>query len=177
MKVSNFRILVTAARLLIAAFLFGAGLTMVAVPACTSKAVKSEPVAMPDVLAVNGELQVSPVSDRDLLASLRVHVYFDLDQAEFRPDASPTMLKIEQYLSDNPSLKVRIEGNCDDRGSIEYNMGLGLRRALAPKSLLESVGISSDRISVSSFGKENPVCNELTEQCRQENRRADFILY
>jgi peptidoglycan-associated lipoprotein len=72
-------------------------------------------------------------------------------------------------------VKVRIEGNCDERGTIEYNQALGQRRAAAAKKYLTDMGISAKRISLISYGKEKPVCSQSTEDCWQKNRRGDLI--
>lgn len=71
---------------------------------------------------------------------------------------------------------VSIEGDCDERGSTEYNLGLGQRRAEAAKNFLISLGITADRMETTSWGKERPVCTEHTEQCWHLNRRAHFVL-
>ena len=79
------------------------------------------------------------------------------------------------WLKANPNVKVRIEGNCDERGTIEYNQALGQRRAAAAKKYLTDLGIASSRISLISYGKEKPVCSEQTEECWQKNRRDDLV--
>jgi len=80
-----------------------------------------------------------------------------------------------EWLKANPDAKVRIEGNCDERGTIEYNQALGQRRASAAKKYLVNLGIKSSRISLISYGKEKPSCMDGTESCWQENRRDDFV--
>ena len=80
-----------------------------------------------------------------------------------------------EWLKANPKVKVRIEGNCDERGTKEYNQALGQRRAASAKKYLTDMGISANRISIISYGKEKPVCSESTEGCWQKNRRDDFI--
>ena len=79
------------------------------------------------------------------------------------------------WLKANPKAKIRIEGNCDERGTIEYNQALGQRRAASAKKYLTDLGISGKRISLISYGKEKPVCKESTEDCWQQNRRADLV--
>jgi peptidoglycan-associated lipoprotein len=101
--------------------------------------------------------------------------YFDYDKADLRPDARTAITKTADFLKSYPQIKVRIEGHCDERGSTEYNLGLGDRRATAVKQFLVSSGISADRIEVVSFGKEKPFCMESNETCWQQNRRGHFV--
>jgi peptidoglycan-associated lipoprotein len=79
------------------------------------------------------------------------------------------------YLKANPNVKVRIEGNCDERGTIEYNQALGQRRAANAKKYLAALGISAKRISLVSYGKEKPVCSSSDETCWEKNRRDDLV--
>jgi peptidoglycan-associated lipoprotein len=102
-------------------------------------------------------------------------VYFDFDRSFIRDDAKSTMLANAEWLKANPTVKVRIEGNCDERGTKEYNQALGQRRASSAKKYLTDMGISAKRILLISYGKEKPVCSESTEGCWQKNRRGDFI--
>jgi peptidoglycan-associated lipoprotein len=111
----------------------------------------------------------SELFDRDMQ-----DVYFDLDHSDIRADSRDTLAKAAQYLRTYPSVKVVIEGDCDERGSTEYNLGLGQRRADAVKQFLSSLGIGADRLQTVSYGKEKPVCNEHSEECWQRNRRAHF---
>jgi peptidoglycan-associated lipoprotein len=101
-------------------------------------------------------------------------IYFDFDKSFVRDDAKAVMKANADYLKANPKVKVRIEGNCDERGTIEYNQALGQRRAAAAKKYLSDLGISAKRISLISYGKEKPVCTESTEDCWQKNRRAEL---
>lgn len=102
-------------------------------------------------------------------------VYFDFDRAFIRDDARSVMKANAQWLKANPKTKVRIEGNCDDRGTKEYNQALGQRRASSAKKYLTDLGIAAKRISLISYGKEKPVCTEQTEECWQKNRRDDLV--
>ena len=101
--------------------------------------------------------------------------YFDLDKADIRADAREALGKTGEFLRNYPQLKVTVEGHCDERGSTEYNLGLGDRRASAVKQYLVSLGISADRISTVSYGKEKPFCMEASEDCYQKNRRGHFV--
>ena len=80
------------------------------------------------------------------------------------------------WLKANPQAKVRIEGNCDERGTREYNQALGQRRASSAKKYLTDLGISAKRITLISYGKEKPVCTESDEACWQKNRRDEFVV-
>ena len=102
-------------------------------------------------------------------------IYFDFDRSFIRDDARPVMKANAEWLKANPKVKVRIEGNCDERGTIEYNQALGQRRAAAAKKYLTDLGIAASRISLISYGKEKPVCSEQTEECWQKNRRDELV--
>ena len=115
-----------------------------------------------------------PSLDELFLKEVR-DAYFDLDKADIRADARAALTKTAEFLRNYPSIKVTIEGHCDERGSTEYNLGLGDRRAAAVKQYIISLGISADRISTVSFGKEKPFCTESNEECWQQNRRGHFV--
>ncbi|HEY7387274.1 MAG TPA: peptidoglycan-associated lipoprotein Pal, partial [Bryobacteraceae bacterium] len=104
--------------------------------------------------------------------------YFDYDKSDIRPDARDALTKdasaLKSILSDYPNAKVVVEGHCDERGSAEYNLGLGDRRATSAKEFLVQLGVPSDRLTTISYGKERPVCTEHDETCWQKNRRAHF---
>ena len=102
-------------------------------------------------------------------------IFFDFDKSFVRDDAKAVMKANADYLKANPKVKVRIEGSCDERGTIEYNQALGQRRAAAAKKYLSDLGISAKRISLISYGKEKPVCTQSTEDCWQQNRRAELV--
>jgi peptidoglycan-associated lipoprotein len=101
--------------------------------------------------------------------------YFDFNKADVRSDARDALAKTADFLRNYPQIKVTIEGHCDDRGSTEYNLALGDRRASAVKQYLISLGISADRLNTVSFGKEKPFCMQTTEDCYQQNRRGHFV--
>jgi peptidoglycan-associated lipoprotein len=102
--------------------------------------------------------------------------YFDLDKADIRSDASAALGKSADFLRNHPQIKVVVEGHCDERGSTEYNLALGDRRAAAVKQYMVSLGIGADRISTVSYGKEKPFCMESNESCWQQNRRGHFVM-
>ncbi|HYW67046.1 MAG TPA: peptidoglycan-associated lipoprotein Pal [Candidatus Dormibacteraeota bacterium] len=101
--------------------------------------------------------------------------YFDYDKADIRADAREALGKTADFFRNYPQLRVTIEGHCDERGSTEYNLALGDRRASAVKAYLVSLGIPADRLSTVSYGKEKPFCTESDEACYQQNRRGHFI--
>jgi peptidoglycan-associated lipoprotein len=102
--------------------------------------------------------------------------YYDLDKSDLRDDARAALTKDAEFLRSYPDVKVSIEGHCDERGSTEYNLGLGQRRAEAAKNYLISLGIPADRMETTSWGKERPFCTAHDESCWQQNRRAHFVL-
>jgi len=102
--------------------------------------------------------------------------YFDLDKADIRSDARAALAKSADFLRNYPQVKVIVEGHCDERGSTEYNLALGDRRAAAVKQYLISLGIGADRVSTVSYGKEKPFCMESNESCWQQNRRGHFVM-
>src|SRR5216683_4851158 len=102
--------------------------------------------------------------------------YFDYDKADVRTDARDALSQTAQFLRAYPQVKVVIEGHCDERGSTEYNLALGDRRAAAAKQFLASLGIAADRMESVSYGKERPFCSASTEECYQQNRRAHIVM-
>jgi len=101
--------------------------------------------------------------------------YFDYDKADIRSDSREALAQTAEYLKANPSIRITIEGHCDERGSTEYNLGLGDRRSAAVREYLVSLGVSADRMNTVSFGKEKPFCMEHNETCWQQNRRGHFV--
>ncbi len=101
-------------------------------------------------------------------------VYFDYDKAEIRPSEQPKVAALASFLNANSSISVQIEGNADERGSTEYNLALGDKRANAVKEALVAAGVSADRLKTISYGKEKPVCTESNEDCWQKNRHDHF---
>ena len=101
--------------------------------------------------------------------------YFDFNKADIRDDARTALGQTADFLRKYPEIKATIEGHCDDRGSTEYNLVLGDRRAAAVKAYLVSLGISADRLTTVSYGKEKPFCTEDNEECWQKNRVGHFV--
>jgi peptidoglycan-associated lipoprotein len=103
-------------------------------------------------------------------------IFYDYDSADIRSDAQSTLSKDAAYLNSHPDVRFIIGGYCDERGSNEYNLGLGQNRAEAAKNALVNAGVSASRIRVISYGKEKPFCTQSTEDCWQQNRRAGFAI-
>jgi len=103
-------------------------------------------------------------------------IHFEFDKSDIRDDAKPILKNLYGMLSANTKTNVVVEGNCDERGTSEYNLALGDRRANAAKTYLVSLGIPSTRIKTISYGKEKPLCTESTEECWTKNRRDHFVL-
>ena len=114
----------------------------------------------------------------ELLAKIE-DAYFDYDKASLRPDAMKALqadsAELRDILKDYPAYKLTIEGHCDERGSAEYNMALGDKRAEAAKDYLVQVGIPAAQLNLVSYGKDRPVCEEHDEACWQRNRRAHIV--
>jgi OOP family OmpA-OmpF porin len=103
-------------------------------------------------------------------------IYFDFDKYNIKPEFKDTLKKNADWLQANKDYNIRIEGNCDERGTNEYNMALGQRRADAAMKSLMSLGVGKNRISTVSYGEEKPLCMEHNEDCWSKNRRDDFVV-
>src|SRR5258705_9192390 len=121
----------------------------------------SDPACVPPVLAIDTTKITGPI-------------YFDFDKSTIRSDAAATLDAKVPWLQANPGMRIRIEGNADERGSDEYNLALGQRRAASAKRYLVDHGIAADRFDLVSYGEERPGCTEHNEACWQQNRRDDF---
>ncbi len=105
------------------------------------------------------------------------NVYFDFDRFDIRQDAREILARHAKILSENPKLRILIEGHCDERGTIEYNIALGEKRANAVKKYFTNYGLETNRFSVISYGKERPADARSTTEAWSKNRRAVFVLY
>ena len=115
-------------------------------------------------------------ADLDTDACLRQRVvYFDFDKTEIKPEFQQIMACHAKYLQDRPESHVRLEGNTDERGTREYNLGLGERRGNAVSDALQANGGSASQVEVISYGKEKPVCREHNEDCWSKNRRVEIV--
>jgi peptidoglycan-associated lipoprotein len=116
------------------------------------------------------------MSGMDMLQNEAQDAMFDYDKSELRDDARQAMTRnaelLKRIFAADRSFTVAIEGHCDERGSAEYNLGLGDRRATAAKEYLVQLGVPADRLTTISYGKDRPVCTDENEACYQRNRRA-----
>jgi len=115
------------------------------------------------------------VSEEDLFNQNIKDVYFDYDKSDLRGDQQSSVQADSQFLGQHTNINVTIEGHCDERGSTEYNLALGDRRASAVKDALVASGVNASRIKTISYGKEKPFCSESNEACWQQNRRGHFV--
>jgi peptidoglycan-associated lipoprotein len=103
-------------------------------------------------------------------------VLFDFDKYDIRPDALPVLNSVADWLNRNKHIKILIEGHCDERGTNEYNLALGEKRARAVRNFLLAKGVAHVRMQIISYGEEKPICMEKNEYCWQKNRRAHFVI-
>ncbi len=111
---------------------------------------------------------------KDFEAQMSVMIHFDFDKSDLKPEALDILSQKADLLRQRPTVKIRIEGNCDERGTEEYNLALGERRATAAKKYLVDAGIDEGHISTISYGKERPLDPAHTPEAWEKNRRAEF---
>jgi peptidoglycan-associated lipoprotein len=109
-------------------------------------------------------------------ASALQDIHFAYDQSEIMENDKPVLLAVANFMKQYPKANVFIAGNCDERGTVEYNLALGERRAHAAMAYLVGLGVPADRLSMTSYGKEKPLCTESAESCWVRNRRDHFSL-
>ena len=134
--------------------------------------------------AVDKQTTVQPISNQQTqkasaasqLQSALDKIYFDFDSASLSESARGTLSKNAEALKKEGSAKIRVEGNCDERGSAEYNMALGERRAKSAQTYLATLGVKADRISTISYGKEKPAVQGSDEAAWAKNRRDEFVV-
>ena len=117
----------------------------------------------------------SDASDRSASGPLS-DIYFDYDAFDLSTEARNTLQSHADWLKNNSGTKVEIEGHCDERGTVEYNLALGAKRAKATRDYLVNLGVDANQLSTISYGEELPSCRDATESCWQQNRRAHFLL-
>lgn len=120
--------------------------------------------------------QIVPGSPEDLVANVGDRVFFDTDKSSLSDDARATLQRQAAWAQLYPNLTFTLEGHADERGTREYNLALGGRRANAAKDYLVSLGVDAGRLSTVSYGKERPVCLESNENCWAQNRRAVTVI-
>lgn len=175
--------------------LMGSVALLALLAACSSKQVKEEPkaaveekspavVAQPEAPAaapeattapvVETKTAVNPLTDPNNILSKR-SIYFDFDRDEVKAEFRPLVEAHAKYLVEHPEARVVLQGNADERGSREYNLALGQRRAAAVKKVMNVLGASDKQIETVSYGEEKPRCVEQNEACWSQNRRADIV--
>jgi peptidoglycan-associated lipoprotein len=138
-------------------------------PAPAQRQVTEEPVA----IAAADSQPVKSVTE----AAAFETVYFDFDKSDLRQDARNTLTKnADIMLKSKSASKIKIEGHCDERGSAEYNLALGERRATSALQYLVTLGVPADRLSIISYGKEKPAVEGHDEEAWAKNRRAEFVI-
>ena len=134
-------------------------------PVAESKSEKSGSGSLDD-LQKGGAAAAGPLKD----------VFFAFDRSDLSTNARSILKANSDWLKANPAAQVQIEGHCDERGTVEYNLALGSKRAQASKDYLETLGVPANRLSMISYGEEIPVCRENGDSCWEKNRRARFIV-
>ena len=137
----------------------------------TETRVQPPPAAPPTITSTDLPRDVEGLNRAGYLKD----VFYDYNQADLRDDARATLSANADWLKKNPGPQFLIEGHCDNRGTTEYNLALGDRRANAAREYLVSLGVDASRIRTVSYGKERPFCTQDTEECWQQNRRAHFL--
>jgi peptidoglycan-associated lipoprotein len=150
---------------------------VLAVAACTTKPKTAEappPEGPPPATSTQNQVETTavPGSVQDFRVNVGDTVHFDYDKYEINGQDRDLLQRQAQWLQKYAQVRVTVEGHCDERGTREYNLALGARRANAVKEYLVSVGVSSARVDTISYGKERPVCTESDESCWAQNRRG-----
>lgn len=152
-------------------------------PAATAPVEQAKPAAQPQPVESKPVTRVEPTSKPSPFAALKDpnnilskrSVYFDFDKFDVKDQYRPLVEAHAKFLRENPGAKMLIQGNADERGSREYNVGLGQRRSDAVKKMLTILGARENQIESVSLGEEKPVCTEHTEDCWAKNRRDDML--
>ena len=119
---------------------------------------------------------VQPGTQADLVANVGDRVFFDTDSSSLKDEGKATLQRQAAWLATNKAVTFTLEGHADERGTREYNLALGGRRAAAAKDFLVSLGVDASRLATVSYGKERPVCLESTEECWAQNRRSVSVV-
>jgi peptidoglycan-associated lipoprotein len=148
---------------------------LLALAACTTKPKATEeapPVAPPASTATTTQSTVVPGSIQDFRVNVGDTVHFEYNAFNVTDEDKGTLQRQATWLQRYPQVRVTVEGHCDERGTREYNLALGARRANSVKEYLVSLGVSSARLDTISYGKERPICTESDESCWAQNRRG-----
>ncbi len=142
---------------------------------CTTKPGATEE-APPVASQSTSQSSIVPGSEKDLSVNVGDTVHFDYAKSDLHDSDRAILQRQAAWLQKYPSVRVTVQGNCDERGTREYNLALGAQRATAVRDYLVSLGVSSERVDTISFGKERPVCTESTDDCWARNRRAMTVV-
>lgn len=147
--------------------------------ACQKRVAVQQPEVVEEEVVVVEEKEevvvVPPPTKMDDMV-MKEDVYFDFDKSNLKPAAQESLLQKADWLRENSDVTVTVEGHCDERGTNEYNLALGDRRAESVKAFLVNLGISAARLTTISYGEERPVCFDGNEECWTKNRRGHFTL-
>jgi len=150
-------------------------LSLAMLAGCESGSGEAKPPTVANADSGTGALMTTPPSELDInarLVSVGDRVRFELDRHDLSPEAQATLRQQAALLQNYPQVVVTVEGHADERGTREYNLALGERRADAVRNYLTALGVSPDRVTVISYGKERPECPEASEGCWSQNRRG-----
>lgn len=139
-------------------------------PAAPKEVAVAPPPASREFDVLSGD--IADVNRRGYLKN----AYFDYDKADLRDDARAALADDAHWLKRYPSTQILVEGHCDERGTEEYNLALGDRRANVVREYLASLGVGPNRVKTISYGKERPLCTEETEGCWQQNRQGHLVI-
>jgi peptidoglycan-associated lipoprotein len=138
---------------------------------------EQEPISEQEVASIESK-DISKISPKYKAETegMFEDILFDYDKYNINDEYKPVLQSISSWMMKNSSAKLLIEGHCDERGTNEYNLALGDRRAKATKDFLRSLGVSSARMDIISYGEEKPLCSDQNEGCWSKNRRAHFVI-
>ncbi len=151
---------------------FAALASVLVLAACTDKPKAVETAPPPSSMSSTTTSSIVPGSAEDLRVNVGDTVHFDYDAYNITEEGKSVLQRQAAWLAKYPSVRVTIEGHCDERGTREYNLALGARRANSVKEYLASLGVSAGRVDTISYGKERPICTESDEGCWAQNRRG-----
>lgn len=153
---------------------------------CPKKAPKPEPKPVATPATTEDKSSDATTQTPDQIWKMKIEkarealsssdVYFDYDKSDIKDDSRTELTHKAKYMNENADIRVTIEGHCDERGSNEYNLGLGERRAASVKKFLVGQGVKETNIDTITYGEEKPVCFEKNESCWSKNRRAHFAV-
>ena len=141
-------------------------------PTTTTPSMPEEPKPTETKISEEGPPKETTIED---ISRMMQPVFFDFDKSDIREDQAPALQNNASVLKKNPTVSILIEGHCDERGTNEYNLALGERRAKAAKDYLVSLGIAENRISTISYGENRPFAEGHNEDAWMQNRRAQFV--